>query len=67
MFSIMQNNIHYSFISLLFRLDYKTSLVKKELPIGVNLEKNNEIGELKKTINKNAQKRSRKLKKKRKK
>ena len=67
MFSIMQNNIHYSFISLLFRLDYKTSLVKKELPIGVNLEKNNEIGELKKTINKNAQKRSRKLKKKRRK
>ena len=67
MFSIMQNNIHYSFISLLFRLDYKTSLVKKQLPIGVSLEKNNEIGELKKTINKNAQKRSRKLKKKRRK
>jgi preprotein translocase subunit SecA len=67
MFSIMQNNIHYSFISLLFRLDYKTSLVKKEPPIGRILEKNNEIGELKKTINKNAQKRSRKLKKKRRK
>jgi len=67
MFSIMQNNIHYSFISLLFRLDYKTSLVKKQLPIGVSLEKNNEIGGLKKTINKNAQKRSRKLKKKRRK
>ena len=67
MFSIMQNNIHYSFISLLFRLDYKTSLVKKESLDEKNFEKIKESGELKKTINKNAQKRSRKLKKKRRK
>ena len=56
MFSIMQNNIHYSFISLLFRLDYSTALVKKESANKENFRKIKEIGESKKTINKNAQK-----------
>ena len=67
MFSIMQNNIHYSFISLLFRLDYSTALVKKESANKENFGKIKEIGESKKTINKNAQKRDRKSKKKRRK
>ena len=67
MFSIMQNNIHYSFISLLFRLDYSTALVKKESANKENFRKIKEIGESKKTINKNAQKRDRKSKKKRRK
>ena len=66
-FSIMQNNIHYSFISLLFRLDYTTALVKKESPSGKNFGKIKDTGESKKTINKNAQKRLRKSKKKKKK
>ena len=66
-FSIMQNNIHYSFISLLFRLDYTTALVKKESPSGKNFGKIKDTGESKKTINKNAQKRVRKSKKKKKK
>ena len=30
MFAIMQNNVHYSFISMLFRLDYKLNFEKKE-------------------------------------
>ena len=38
MFSIMQNNLHYSFISLLFRLDYKASYVKKESPTNLDLK-----------------------------
>ena len=67
MFSIMQNNIHYSFISLLFRLDYSTALVKKESPDKENFGKIKKIGESKKTISKNAQKRDRKSKKKRRK
>jgi preprotein translocase subunit SecA len=67
MFSIMQNNIHYSFISLLFRLDYSTTLVKKEYENKEDFGKIKEIGESKKTINKNAQKRDRKSKKKRRK
>ena len=66
-FSIMQNNIHYSFISLLFRLDYTTALVKKESPSGKNFGKIKDTQESKKTINKNAQKRLRKSKKKKKK
>ena len=67
MFSIMQNNIHYSFISLLFRLDYTTALVKKESPDKENLGKIKDIGDARKAINKNAQKRDRKSKKKRRK
>ena len=67
MFSIMQNNIHYSFISLLFRLDYTTALVKKESPDKENFGKIKDIGGARKTINKNAQKRDRKSKKKRRK
>ena len=67
MFSIMQNNIHYSFISLLFRLDYTTALVKKESPDKKNFGKIKDIGDARKTINKNAQKRDRKSKKKRRK
>ena len=38
MFSIMQNNLHYSFISLLFRLDYKASYVKKESSSNIDLK-----------------------------
>ena len=38
MFSVMQNNLHYSFISLLFRLDYKASYVKKESSENLNLK-----------------------------
>ena len=30
MFSIMQNNLHYSFISLLFRLDYNATYTRRE-------------------------------------
>ena len=67
MFSVMQNNIHYSFISLLFRLDYTTALVKKESSSKESFGKIKEIGEPRKSINKNAQKRDRKSKKKRRK
>ena len=38
MFATMQNNLHYSFISLLFRLDYSASYVKKESSENLNLK-----------------------------
>ena len=38
MFSLMQNNLHYSFIRLLFRLDYKASYVKKESHSNLDLK-----------------------------
>ena len=72
MFSIMQNNIHYSFISLLFRLDYKASYEKKVIRKDLNLTQDESENISKKVKNnenknKNSQKRIRKLKKRKKK
>ena len=72
MFAIMQNSVHYSFISLLFRLDYKISYTKKVSSNNVNSvhsglgEKLSETKKIPNT-NKNSQKRNRKSKKKRRK
>ena len=72
MFSMMQNNMHYSFISLLFRLDYKASYEKKEIKQDLNLIHNESENISNKTNNKvnkskNSQKRTRKSKKRKKK
>ena len=37
MFAEMQNNVHYSFISLLFRLDYNSSNLKKDTSENKNI------------------------------
>ncbi len=72
MFSVMQSSVHYTFISLLFRLDYSSINIKKDLSESktlasshreINLDNQKQI----KQASKNARKRSRKLKKKRKK
>ena len=68
----MQNNLHYSFISLLFRLDYNATYTRREeqnqsrLGIDKNSQNKSEKNSVSK-INKNAQKRDRKKNKKRKK
>jgi len=72
MFSIMQNNMHYSFISLLFRLDYKASYEKKEIKQDLNLIHNESENISNKTNNKvnkskHSQKRTKKSKKRKKK
>jgi len=72
MFSIMLNNMHYSFISLLFRLDYKASYEKKEIKQDLNLIHNESENISNKTNNKvnkskHSQKRTRKSKKRKKK
>ena len=72
MFSIMQNNLHYSFISLLFRIDYKASYVKKESPTNLDLkysgsEKNSNDKKNKNSKNKNSQKKNKKQKRKKRK
>ncbi len=72
MFSVMQNNLHYSFISLLFRLDYKASYVKKESPSNLDLKYSGSKEKLNdsKIINnnsKNSNKKNKNKKKKRKK
>jgi preprotein translocase subunit SecA len=69
MFAIMQNNVHYSFISMLFRLDYKLNFEKKESDNKKKLIQTSSENKANKKSNtiKNSQKRSRKSKKKRKK
>ena len=72
MFSAMQSSVHYTFISLLFRLDYSSINIKKDLPEKKTLASSHgeiNLGNQKqiKQASKNARKRSRKLKKKRKK
>ena len=72
MFSVMQSSVHYTFISLLFRLDYSSINIKKDLPENNTLASSHgeiNLGNQKqiKQASKNARKRSRKLKKKRKK
>ena len=72
MFSIMQNNLHYSFISLLFRLDYNATYTRREDQNTENIETENNSKNISKKntsakSNKNAQKRNRKKNKKRKK
>ena len=69
MFAIMQNNVHYSFISMLFRLDYKLNFEKKESDNKNKLIQTSSENKTNKKSNtiKNSQKRSRKSKKKRKK
>ena len=73
MFSIMQSNLHYSFVSLIFRLDYNKTYVKKESPTNISLMHS---GSEDKTVgtnnsnnknNKNAKKRNRKRNKQRRK
>ncbi len=71
MFSEMQNSIHYSFISLLFRLDYSSLKINNDFS-DKNLIKSNEDINQEKQKNasnqsRNAKKRNRKSKKKRKK
>ena len=71
MFSEMQNNLHYSFISLLFRLDYSSvNNVNNNFSSNNehNINENRNISNQNKTSNasKNAKKRNRKSKKKRK-
>ena len=72
MFSIMQNNLHYSFISLLFRLDYKASYVKKESSSNIDLKysgANQNLSDEKTKNNKvkNSQKKNKKQKRKKRK
>ena len=72
MFAIMQNNVLYSFVSLLLRLDYKTSYTKIESSNNTNLVhsslgKNSSESKKISNTNKNSQKRNRKSKKKRRK
>ena len=72
MFSIMQNNLHYSFISLLFRLDYKASYVKKESSSNIDLKysgTNQNLSDEKTKNNKvkNSQKKNKKQKRKKRK
>ena len=72
MFSIMQSNLHYSFVSLIFRIDYNSTYIKKESHTNVNLihsESNDKISssENKSKHNKNAKKRNRKRNKQRRK
>ena len=65
MFAEMQNSIHYSFISLLFRLDYRSSNIKKDKPENKNIISNKE--EKKLDDKKSSTNTSRKLKKRNKK
>ena len=72
MFTIMQHSLHYSFISLLFRLDYNATFERKEdKNISSDTSEKNfkDINSKKNdvSINKNAKKRERKKNKKRKK
>jgi preprotein translocase subunit SecA len=72
MFSIMQSNLHYSFVSLIFRIDYNSTYIKKESHTNVNLihsESNDKISssENKSKHNKNVKKRNRKRNKQRRK
>ncbi len=71
MFASMQNNLHYSFISLIFRLNYNTSFEKKDSPIEINLtheeSKNFENSKSAKAKNKNSRKKNKKQKRKKRK
>ena len=72
MFSIMQSNLHYSFVSLIFRIDYNSTYIKKESHTNVNLihsGSNDKISssENKSKHNKNVKKRNRKRNKQRRK
>ena len=72
MFSIMQSNLHYSFVSLIFRLDYNKTYVKRESPSNINLvhsesESKVSVSDSANKINKNAKKRNRKRNKQRRK
>ena len=73
MFSIMQNNLHYSFISLIFRLNYNATFEKTDTSRDIKtahedlkgIEKNSE--NIKKTKNKSKNNRKKNKKQKRKK
>ncbi len=72
MFSEMQNSVHYTFISLLFRLDYSSINNNRDFSEKNTLIKNNrkitsDDQKQEKNINKNAKKRNRRSKKKRRK
>ena len=72
MFAEMQNSIHYSFISLLFRLDYSSSNIKKDKSENKNFTSNKEEKKLddkklSSNTNKKLKKRNKRSKKKRKK
>ena len=72
MFSIMQSNLHYSFVSLIFRLDYNKTYVKKESPTNISLMHSGSEDKIVGTNtnnknNKNAKKRNRKRNKQRRK
>ena len=62
MFSEMQNSIHYTFISLLFRLDYKSINANKDLSdkttlIDNDVKKNSDDKKKSHNTSKNARKR----------
>ena len=71
MFSDMQKSIHYSFISLLFRLDYSSLNINKDFSDNSLIKKSEDRDQVPQrntsNTNKNAKKRNRKSKKKRKK
>ena len=71
MFANMQNNLHYSFISLIFRLNYNATFERKDSSREVNLihEESNNIDNSKKAKvkSKNNRKKSKKQKRKKKK
>ena len=72
MFSEMQNSVHYSFISLLFRLDYNSSNIKKDTPENKNIITSREESNLNdkkssKNTNRKSKKRNKRSKKNKKK
>ena len=71
MFPDMQKSIHYSFISLLFRLDYSSLNINKDFSDNSLIKKSEDRDQVPQrntsNTNKNAKKRNRKSKKKRKK
>ncbi len=71
MFASMQNNLHYSFISLIFRLNYNTTFEKKDSSMEINLihedSKNIENSKSAKIKNKNSRKKNKKQKRKKRK
>ena len=67
MFSIMQDSMHYNFISLLYRIDYNTTFSKKEKTENLNYNRSDADKKSNTKNNKNKDKRNRKQRKKKRK
>jgi preprotein translocase subunit SecA len=67
MFSIMQDSMHYNFISLLYRIDYNTTFSKKEKKENLNYNRSDADKKSNTKNNKNKDKRNRKQRKKKRK